>query len=467
MADKHIRLNAKFSAVSAFWKPNASDVVYTGTLKIDNRCIRFTTAPEYSRPISATTLSSAKRLIEGGQRIPVLHGFTEDGLCTLCQLVEVKQPGLTHFGLGQSIVATTYQASVCVNGMHLGGLNDKCINSARYSFCGLSEWLPEATSESWEKDCIVLKVPFTENEVFAIGLLGSRILVSLRVFPELTSIKSEVGRLSRSVPYIKIESPEAESLDWYHDIGNRLENFFSLLSGTSLALETMFVYRGEEDGSIIEKRHNKVERFNPFDCVRCTPSQLANSIAIWLSESQEFRSVENLALGVVRKGELFIETRFLSLAQALEGFHRATTQTVVADKAESRRVRRMITALLKTENVNADLAKRICDSMSHVNDPSFASRLTELCGRFSDSLLSGMKIEPTLFVRNVVDTRNFYTHAGSKTDARRRSIPLSGTDLFFLNQKMRALLRGLLLLHLMIPEEQLSELLVRDATRWR
>jgi len=78
-----------------------------------------------------------------------------------------------------------------------------------------------------------------------------------------------------------------------------------------------------------------------------------------------------------------------------------------------------------------------------------------------------MKIEPTLFVRNVVDTRNFYTHAGSKTDARRRSIPLSGTDLFFLNQKMRALLRGLLLLHLMIPEEQLSELLVRDATRWR
>src|ERR1039457_4230696 len=249
MADKNVRLDSKFSVVSAFWKPNAADVVYTGTLKIDNRFITFTTAPEYSRTISATSLTSAMGFIQDGQRIPVLHGFTEDGLCTLCQLDEIDHPGLKHTGLGQSIVATTYQASACINGMHLGSLNEKCLNSARYSFEGLSKWLPKATSETWEKDCIVLKVPFTEREVFAIGLLESRILVSLKVFPELTSSKSDVSRQSRSIPYIMVESSENESLDWYHDIGNRLENFFSLLSGASLAIETMFVNRGEECGS--------------------------------------------------------------------------------------------------------------------------------------------------------------------------------------------------------------------------
>lgn len=36
-----------------------------------------------------------------------------------------------------------------------------------------------------------------------------------------------------------------------------------------------------------------------------------------MSESDGFREIENLLLGVLRKGKLFIETEFLSLAQAL------------------------------------------------------------------------------------------------------------------------------------------------------
>jgi len=231
-----------------------------------------------------------------------------------------------------------------------------------------------------------------------------------------------------------------------------------------LALETLFVYRGKENGHVNSKRTSHVKDFDPRDCVWCTPNQLAICIAIWLSESWEFRRIETLALGTLRKGKLFVETGFLSLAQALEGIHRVTEHTPVVGSI-FRQIRRKIVALLKIENVAQTLVDRICDSMSHVNDPTFASRLTALCQRASVSLLQRMEIDPPTFVRDVVATRNFYTHTGSKP-RRQQSTPNSGKELFLRSQKMRALLRGVLLLHLSLPEAQFSDVLEREATRY-
>ena len=92
-------------------------------------------------------------------------------------------------------------------------------------------------------------------------------------------------------------------------------------------------------------------------------------------------------------------------------------------------------------------------------------RVDELCARISAPLRLRMGIDLEEFVSDVVVRRNFYTHTGRAPRARRGRIPLGGPELFFLNQKMRALLRGVLLLHLEIPENQIAELLVREATR--
>lgn len=468
MADKHLRLDSQFHTVCAFWRPEAIDDIHTGTLTVDEDGITFITAPKYRR-ISMADVSSLKDLLQNREatRLPVLHGFTGNGLCTLCQLMEIDHPGLTDLRSEQSITATAYRAIVCVMGLHFGGVADKCLHSARFTFSGLSDWFPSAASESWDKEFITLKVPLNARDILSVSLRETRIEVHIKVHPELTSSKTDGARLTRSVPYVEIVSPETECLSWYRDIGNRLENLFSLLTGTSIALETIFVYRGEESGNLIQKRNAYARALNPFDYVRCTSSQLANSIAIWLSEPPAFRSIENVALGVLRKGKLFIETEFLSLAQALEGFHRVTTQTTVSDKASVRQIRRKIVALLREEKINDALTQRVCDSLSHVNDPPFATRLASLCGRLSSSLLSRMEIEPEQFVSDVVATRNFYTHTGRTRRMRRKANPVEGPKLFFLNQKMRALLRGIMLDRLEFPEAHLSEFLVREATRWR
>jgi hypothetical protein len=222
--------------------PETIDAVQTGTLTADENGITFTTAPEYKRggqglPHPSTLFTNDRR-----EKVPVLHGFTQDGLCTLCDLVELDHPGLVHYGLEQSVAAITYRVSASVTGMHLGGSGDKCLNSARYTFSGLSDWLPKATSETWDKDYITLKVPFKPRDILDFCVRESRLQVTLKVFSQITSGLADGARISKSVVYVDVENPQIESLSWYYQIGNRLENLFSLLTGASLALETFFVY---------------------------------------------------------------------------------------------------------------------------------------------------------------------------------------------------------------------------------
>ena len=74
-----------------------------------------------------------------------------------------------------------------------------------------------------------------------------------------------------------------------------------------------------------------------------------------------------------------------------------------------------------------------------------------------------MRIDPATFVPEVVSCRNSWTHVGG---ANSRKPAVSGRQLFQLSQRMRALLRGVMLRHLRIPEEQMKDALTLQASRW-
>lgn len=469
MAEKHEKLDSRFSIVAAFWHPHSPEQVLTGTLTSSEEGLTFTTSPLYARGVSVRPLSALMRLSDSGAkpRISALYGFSEDGICSLCGLVEVDHPGLQDWGLGQSIEANSYRALYYVSGLHVNGTSDLCLLSARYSFWGLGEYMPRAASETWEADQVVLKVPLHEKAFASVGVVATRIHIHIKMFTSLTSEDSDGSRRTRPIPFVEVDSPGPQSLSWYLDIGHRLENVFSLLLGSSVMLETVFVNKGpNEGGSVVTKRNHVLGEFSVLDCVRCTPSQLAHCLSIWFSESQEFRSIENLALGVLRKSQLFWETELLSLAQALEGFHRATTKATPVPFPELRKVRTTFSKVMNQESLDPELAKRLCDSMAFANETPFRARLHGICSRFSDAQLGRMGIATDQFISDVVATRNFFTHAGSKRSAKKRHLPLQGAALLCLNQKMRALLRGALLMHLGLPEGQIANQLQREATRW-
>jgi hypothetical protein len=349
--------------------------------------------------------------------------------------------------------------------MHTGGIEDKCIDSVRYTFSSLAEWLITPRNEEWGKEHIIIKIPTKEMGVLDFCVVASRTRIELKVRHELTTGEESRSRLTRPVAFVEVIPAEPQSLQWFVGVGSRLENLFSLLTGTSLGMETFFIYQGEESGAVIRKQHEYVRRYEFFDSVRYTHSQLAHSIAIWMSESDRLREIENLLLGVLRKGKLFAETEFLSLAQALEGIHRATGQEIRVGEAEFKALRKKIEDYISEQNIDEETATRINSAVSFANQTSFRSRLRELCARISEQTLINMKIDSEQFIGQVVRMRNFFTHAGSSYDEKEE--PLRGRELFLLSQKMRALLRGVFLLHLGFPESQICDLIAREATKWR
>jgi hypothetical protein len=145
MADKSLRLDSRFNMIGAFWSPETPDTIMKGTLVSDEREINFITAPEYERSVS---MAPGMFSMPDSTMIPVLHGFTDDGIFTLCQIVEQSGLGTTNFAVGQAIKARSFRVLSCLGGMYINGINDKCLTSARYSFEGLSAWFPKGFDEN-------------------------------------------------------------------------------------------------------------------------------------------------------------------------------------------------------------------------------------------------------------------------------------------------------------------------------
>jgi hypothetical protein len=58
----------------------------------------------------------------------------------------------------------------------------------------------------------------------------------------------------------------------------------------------------------------------------------------WLTTSEDFRPVENLVYGVIRNTPLFVETEFLSLAQALDSLNRLTDTSTMVERSLFKRI---------------------------------------------------------------------------------------------------------------------------------
>jgi hypothetical protein len=464
-------LDSQFDMLGAFWHPKskkggyAKKASYEGMLKADEETITFTTAPKYKPAYLPKEPGKVIRSVgrKDPKTFPAWHGFTPEGACTLCHVVEVAEAGVENMSLNRAILARMYRAAACVFGMHLGGLEDKCLQSARYTFKGLNEWFPSAVLDVWMENQVQVHLREFEHLTFPIPGIDAE--VSIRIFPELKGSAEDCSaRVHRSIASIEIKPKARKSLAWFVKIGGRLENLFSLLTGTSLALETIFIYRDDENAHVVMRRHTELSQYNPLDAVRPTTDELSKAISIWLSAPEKFESVENLALGIIRKGKLFIETEFLSLAQALEGVHRATVTSEIVPDTEFKKVAKKISSVLKKDKVDAALRQRIGEVLSYANGQTFRWRLNKLCDSFTESLRKRMQIKRDELVPVIVATRNSFTHAGGSEE---NGGPSPTLDLFLLNQKMRALLRGSLLLYVGIPEKQMANILVREATRWR
>ena len=199
----------------------------------------------------------------------------------------------------------------------------------------------------------------------------------------------------------------------------------------------------------LPKKKLEFEMLLPFDDLQQTNTAetLFNN---WFQKEQTLCPVFDLLLSTIYSPGQYVQSTFLSLAQALESFHRKVYEGSYLSQEEYSSIRDALTDAIPP-GIDKKLSDKLRTMLQYGNELSLKSRLEYLFeGIRRDHLdnLSGSD-DTRRFIRLLVDIRNYLTHyAGPKP-----SILESTVEMYNLNRRMTALLMLLIFKYLGLPED--------------
>jgi ApeA N-terminal domain 1 len=448
-------IRSPLEAHGIFWKPGEVKEEFTCRLARSTRGIELTSSPVLKTIDRRSVFQSSE------QFIPVLHGRTTKGPCTLLALQSPVEDGLTNLDTGESLAFRQFWVGLCIVGMHIPDIAASFIQSASFSYSGLREWIPRPPGLSITPERITVELK-NHPAVLDVCSLALKSRIVLDVLTGLQSFASGEQRTTRE-PQLVVEPAQPQSVEWLLDLANRFENLFSLLLGTSVVLRSAALNHEDETGWLLRKVHSRPEKPDPSVWVRCDSSQLTEAVLRWLLTPENFRDLETLVLWTIRKSSLFPGTEFLSLAQALESFHRLTDSTTVTQPSCFAEVLKLLRDEIKITCGESDLATRLNESIEHANEPNFRRRIESLLSRLSGDACQKLLGNPQDFERTLRQTRNYSTHIGIRKNA---NVLTGGREVFLFNQKLHALLRLLMLMHVGFKEDQVFDPVYLQSKKW-
>jgi len=164
----------------------------------------------------------------------------------------------------------------------------------------------------------------------------------------------------------------------------------------------------------------------------------------WVHRSEALRPVFDLYLAVLQKTG-FAELKFVLVAQALEVHHRVTTSTGIVDQTLWDPIAAKLKQILEEHldsPTNDEIRERLVGKLRHLNDVTLAQRLKALLDLIPEHRTAICGEKCNLFVRRIVNTRNFFTHWSERDD----DVTLErGPELAYATYRLIALLELVLL----------------------
>jgi len=171
--------------------------------------------------------------------------------------------------------------------------------------------------------------------------------------------------------------------------------------------------------------------------------------ARWFSSEETLRPVTDLLLTTFYYASPYTQSTFLSLAQAMESFHRRTREGLYVSTDEYEKIKTSVSACIPPDAATK-IRGKLQGMMEWGNEFSLKDRLRELFETHDAQMLLDLsgQIDIKEFVRLLCDTRNYLTHyKGYKP-----KVIDSIHEMYNLNQRMRAILVLMILKYLGIPE---------------
>lgn len=450
MADRP--LNEPFEISGRWYLPEAPHHVIAGSL-------RYT--PAHTELHLDDTFRPIRGTIKAGddpQTYPLVYGVTKNGEATT--LLNAQRTGYSvNFQSGGLRQSERLITTVLLIGAHVPA--DFAFPKISFRVPGLQIWQSrKAIDETFERDktnnssTLSYRIHRAPKEITRLSAIGANLDWHIGLHWNADSFSSVAVTVSA---WVTIRPDTPQSLTWYLEQFIKLATMLAFVAGVPMSPDCI-------DASIDDSPHQVYVMVALPDVSYCTHTnrhdffldretmgvELEQVVARWFEVYDRVHMPSRLALSIFASQKMWLHVEFLSLMQALEGFHRGLFDGNYMDEIDYEAVKNVLEDAIPAE-LGADHKDALRSRIRYGNEISLRKRLDFLAN------LIPAPIRATIFgaARKVpqqwIDTRNYYTH----WDEGLRANVIDGQEMYYANIRMRHFLRVLYLNLIGIPEEAL------------
>jgi hypothetical protein len=319
---------------------------------------------------------------------------------------------------------------------------------------GLAEWLSRPTiytTYDLEGKSISMRVAALDDEKVRVPSLSADLVfdVNSNVKPAPFAMSISTSGSLRFVP----DTPQP--LSWYLRNIVSVTAFLSLCAGIAMPPDCITIPTQERQNRASLLLRGAIERYCDIKDYRlfflargAFTEQFGSCLARWFEIYPQYEITNGLAMSILGSDHLWPHIEFMSLMQALEGFHRVGHDGLYMDESKYKAVADAIVAAIPTE-VDKDHRTSLKSRVRYGNEIALGKRLTLLCAGLEKPLRTMLFGDSEKLLRRWVDTRNYYTH----WDVALRDQILDGQNLIYAIARLRSLLRVLYLNAMGVPQD--------------
>jgi hypothetical protein len=175
----------------------------------------------------------------------------------------------------------------------------------------------------------------------------------------------------------------------------------------------------------------------------------------WFEKSKLLEPVYNLYFATLHNPHMYLESKFLSLVQAIEPFHQYMYEGKYLSDEEYKPIYNTLVNAIPKET-QKELKDRLKEYLRYGNEFSLRKRMKDIINRYRDVVDIFIK-DSKSFIEKVVNTRNYLIHRNRLLgkDA------ASGKELYHLTQKLRICLEACLLGELGFNLHEIRDLFIK------
>lgn len=397
-------------------------------------------------------------------------GLISEGEVTLHNCYEFHSHGSS-----KGFYITCFKASEIFIGHHFKREEDMKFNNIFVNYSNLYEWAGiTGFKHKWEEDggkLVEYEWKYSFPEVIENRLDGFDINIS---YYFVGGILDNFELNPKQSTLIDIHADDSLSfLDFSRKILSYIQDFLSLGVGEAVRVRYM-TGRSEEaktehsNGktiyndikiyySTVVTESRKLRSDKMFFTLGDLDNSLEECLNNWFNKLEDLKPVYNLYFSTLYNPEMYLEQNFLNYAQALESYHRRMYGGTYMSNDGYKSVYNILVDQIP-DSVKKDHKQSLEKRIEYGNAFSLRKRLKEIFKIIGDDIITKLIENKTNFIKDVVKTRNYYTHYSKELEEQAPDTK----KLLKLTQKLRFLVEICFLVELGLSTDKIKEIVDRD-----